>query len=103
RVTHAALSALADAIHGRVKGDRVYTAEEAKAYALEHSFQRASTISEKRLKAEALKYGVGSVLPENVVDMSQHPEVIAETRRGQLMTTTKTVLRDELAMLQFAK
>jgi len=96
-------SALADAIHGRAKGDRVYTAEEAKEYALEHSFQNASTVSEKRLKAEALKYGVGSVLPEDVADIAQHPEVIAETRGGQLMTTTKTMLKHELAFLQFAK
>jgi len=103
RLSDAERSALADAIHGRAKGDRVYTSDEAKEYALEHSFQKASTVSEKRLKAEALKYGVGSVLPEDVADIAQHPEVIAETRGGQLMTTTKTVLRDEIAMLQFAK
>lgn len=96
-------SALADALHGRAKGDRAYTADEAKEYALEHSFQKASTVSEKRLKAEALKYGVGTVLPEDVADISQHPEVIAETRAGQLMTTTKTMLNHELAFLQFAK
>ena len=29
-------------------------------------FERASAVSEKRLKAEALRYGVGSVLPEEV-------------------------------------
>lgn len=103
RLSDAERSALADALHGRTKGDRAYTADEAKAYALEHSFQRASTVSEKRLKAEALKYGVGSVLPEDVADIAQHPEVIAETRAGQLMTTTKSVLRDEVAMLTFAK
>jgi conjugative relaxase-like TrwC/TraI family protein len=103
RLTDAERSALVDAIHGRVKGDRVYSAEEAKAYALEHSFQRASTVSEKRLKAEALKYGIGSVLPDAVADIAQHPEVIAETRGGQRMTTTISVLRDEIAMLQFAK
>jgi primosomal protein N' len=96
-------AALTDAIHGNVPGDRVYTPDEAKAYALEHSFERASAVSEKRLKAEALKYGVGSVLPEDVADIARHPEVIAETRAGQLMTTTKSVLRDEMAMLQFAK
>jgi conjugative relaxase-like TrwC/TraI family protein len=89
--------------HEHEPGDRVYSAVEAKEYALEHSFERASAVSEKRLKAEALKYGVGSVLPEDVADISQHPEVIAETRGGQLMTTTKTVLRDEVAMLSFAK
>jgi conjugative relaxase-like TrwC/TraI family protein len=96
-------TALADAIHGRAKGDRDYTAEEAKEYALAHSFQNASAVSEKKLKAEALKYGVGSVLPEDVADIAQHKEVIAEKRDGQLMMTTKTVLRDEISMLQFAK
>ncbi len=96
-------SALADAVHGRAKGDRAYTAEEAKEYALAHSFQNASAVSEKKLKAEALRYGVGSLLPESVADIAQHPEVIKETRGGQVMTTTKAVLRDEIAMLQFAK
>ena len=96
-------SALADAIHGRASGDRIYTAEEAKEFALEHSFQNASAVSDKKLKAEALKYAVGSLLPETVADIAQHPEVIAEKRDGQLMTTTKTVLRDEVSMLQFAK
>ena len=96
-------AALADAIHGRAIGDRAYSADEAKAYALAHSFQNFSAVSEKKLKAEALKYAVGSVLPEAVADIAQHPEVIAETRGGQLMTTTKTVLRNEISMLQTAK
>jgi conjugative relaxase-like TrwC/TraI family protein len=96
-------SAVANAIHGRLKGDRPYSAIEAKNYALEHSFEKASTVSEKRLKAEALKHGVGSLLPSDVADLSQHPEVITKTRGGQVMATTKTVLRDEIAMLQFAK
>ena len=103
RLTDDERSALSDAIHGRAKGDRAYSADEAKEYALEHSFQNASAVSEKRLKAEALKYAVGSVLPEDVADIAQHPEVIAQMKDGQLMTTTKTVLRDEVAMLQFAK
>jgi conjugative relaxase-like TrwC/TraI family protein len=96
-------SALADAIHGRTQGDRQYTAAEAKEYALMHSFERASAVSEKRLKAEALKFGVGSVKPEDVADLAQHPEVIAIKRDGQMMTSTKTVLRDEVSMLEFAR
>lgn len=96
-------SALSDVWAGKATGDRRYSPDEAKEYAIERSFERASAVSEKRLKAEALKYGMGFVLPEDVADISQHPEVIAETRAGQLMTTTKTVLRDEVAMLQFAK
>src|ERR1017187_3176549 len=103
RLTDDERSALADAIHGRTKGDRAYTPDEAKEYAIAHSFQNVSAISEKKLKAEALKYGVGSVLPEDVADMAQHPEVIPVQHEGQLMLTTKTVLKNEVAFLQFAK
>jgi conjugative relaxase-like TrwC/TraI family protein len=96
-------SALGEAIHGRAKGDGAYSPAQAKDYALAHSFENASVVSDKRLKAEALKYAVGSVLPKDVADLSQHPEVIAEKRDGQVMMTTKSVLRDEIAMLQAAK
>jgi conjugative relaxase-like TrwC/TraI family protein len=88
---------------GLEKGDAAITPEQAKEYALTHSFEKASAVSEKRLKAEALTYAVGSVRPEDVADMAQHPEVIAIRRNGQMMTSTKTVLRDEVAMLQFAQ
>jgi hypothetical protein len=77
------------AASGWEKGDAAITPEQAKEYALEHSFQNASAVSEKRLKAEALTYAVGSVRPEDVADIAQHPEVIAEMRDGQLMATTK--------------
>jgi conjugative relaxase-like TrwC/TraI family protein len=103
RVSQKALLALETARSGGASGDAPITPEQAKEYALEHSFQNTSTVSEKRLKAEALTYSVGSVLPEDVADIAQHREVIAETRGGQRMTTTKTVLRHEIAMLQFAK
>lgn len=103
RVSKEDLLALETARMGLARGDAPITPEQAKEYALDHSFQRASAVSEKRLKAEALTYSVGSVLPQDVADIAQHPEVIAETRGGQLMTTTKSVLRDEIAMLQFAK
>jgi conjugative relaxase-like TrwC/TraI family protein len=102
RLTDDERAAISDTIHGRTIGDRTYSADEAKEYALEHSFQNASVVSEKRLKAQALKYAIGSVLPEDVADIAQHPEVIAETRAGQLMTTTKTVKANEVAFLQFA-
>ncbi len=96
-------AALTDAVDGRTVGDKRFGPEEAKEYALAHSFQNASAVSEKKLKAEALKYGVGSLLPEDVADISQHPEVISEIRAGQKMTTTKTMLNHEIAFLQFAK
>jgi conjugative relaxase-like TrwC/TraI family protein len=103
RATKEELLAFETARLGWDKGDAVITPEQAKEYALEHSFQNASAVSEKRLKAEALTYGVGSVRPEDVADIAKHRDVIAQTSDGQLMTTTKTVLRDEISMLQFAK
>ena len=95
--------ALRTAGSGWNPGDAPITPEQAKEYAMEHAFQNASAVSEKRLKAEALMYSVGSVKPEDVADIAQHTEVIARLHEGQLMTTTKTVLRDEVAMLQIAK
>lgn len=95
--------ALRSAADGLVKGDAPITPEQAKEYALEHSFTNASAVSEKRLQAEALTYGVGSIRPEDVSDIALHAQVLGETRNGQFMATTKTVLRDEVAMLQFAK
>jgi conjugative relaxase-like TrwC/TraI family protein len=102
RLDDAERSALADTIHGRAAGDGNYTPDEAKEYALAHSFERASSVSEKRLKAEALRYGVGSVRPEDVADIARHPEAIAMKRDGQMMMSTKAVLQDEVAMLRFA-
>ncbi len=94
--------AIRTAASGWEKGDAVITVSQAKEYALEHSFQNASAVSEKRLKAEALTYAVGSITPDAVADIAQHPEIIAERKEGQLFATTKTVLADEVAMLQFA-
>lgn len=103
RLTPEERLALKTAGSGLAKGDAEITPDQAKEYALEHSFQNASAVSEKRLKAEALTYAVGSVRPQDVADIAQHPEVIAETRGGQVWATTKTVLNNEVAFLQFAK
>jgi conjugative relaxase-like TrwC/TraI family protein len=102
RLTPAERLAIKTAPMGLERGDATITPDQAKEYALEHSFQKASAVSEKRLQAEALTYAVGSVLPEDVADIAQHPEVIAVKHGGQLFTTTKTVKRDEVSMLQFA-
>ena len=102
RLTPEERLAIKTASSGWEKGDAAITPEQAKEYALEHSYQNNSAVSEKRLQAEALNYAVGSVRPEDVADIAQHPEVIARMHDGQLMATTKTVKRDEVAMLQFA-
>jgi len=103
RLTDEERLAIRTAASGWQKGDAAITPEQAKEYALEHSFQNASAVSEKRLRAEALTYAVGSLTPDAVADIAKHKDVIAEMRDGQLFATTKTVLADEVAMLQFAK
>jgi conjugative relaxase-like TrwC/TraI family protein len=103
RLTPEERLAIKTAGNGFAKGDDAITAAEAKNYALDHSFERASAMSEKRLKAEALIYAVGSVKPEEVADIAKHADAIAVKHEGQLMLTTKAVLKDELEMLKFAR
>ena len=103
RLTAEERLAIKTAGSGLHKGDEEITPERAKQFALEHSFERASAVSEKRLKAEALTYAVGSVRPEEVADIAQHRDVISMKHGGEMMMTTRQVLQDEVAMLQFAK
>jgi conjugative relaxase-like TrwC/TraI family protein len=84
-------------------GDGPISPQQAIDYSLDHSFQKASAVSEKRLKAEALRYGVGSVLPEEVAGLTQNDGVIAKDVKGQVMATTQKTLDAEVAMLQFAQ
>jgi ATP-dependent exoDNAse (exonuclease V) alpha subunit len=103
RLTDNERLALRTADAGWEKGDAPITPEQAKAYALEHSFQNFSAVSEKRLQAEALMYAVGSVKPKDVADIAQQSEAIPVPHDGQLFVTTKKVLNNEIAYLQFAK
>jgi conjugative relaxase-like TrwC/TraI family protein len=97
-----ALRQVATATGSTGDGNQTIIAKDAIDYALEHSFERASAVSEKRLKAEALRYGVGAVLPEDVAGIGGHRGVIAKESKGQRMTTTQKTLDAEVAMLQFA-
>lgn len=99
RLTPQERLAINEAGSGIGRGDHAITPEQAKTYALEHSFANASAVSEKRLKAEALTYAVGSIRSDDVADIAHHAQVIPEMRDGQLMCTTKAVLRDELRNL----
>jgi hypothetical protein len=94
-----ALRQVATATGSTGDGNQTIIAKDAIDYALEHSFERASAVSEKRLKAEALRYGVGSVLPEDVAGIGEHRGVIAKDAKGQRMTTTQKTLDAKVAML----
>jgi conjugative relaxase-like TrwC/TraI family protein len=103
RLSDGERAALKTFLAGGSKGDNPVTPEQAIDYSLEHSFQKASAISEKRLRAEALRYGVGSVLPEEVAGLTKNEKVIAKEFRGQVMATTHKTLDNEVEMLQFAQ
>jgi len=97
----AALRAVMDGNPGG--GDGPLSPAQAMDFAVEHSFERASVVSDKRLRAEALRYGVGSVLPDDIAGIVTRDGMISKETDGQVMATTKTTLSGEVAMLQFAR
>jgi conjugative relaxase-like TrwC/TraI family protein len=71
-------------------------------YALKHSFERQSVISEKQLMTEALKHGVGFVSVEGVKKEALRAEILSREIDGRKFTTTKDVLQEEKAMIAAA-
>ncbi len=107
RLTHAERVALAEVIGGNHGGGGgaggAISAQKAVDYAVEHCFELASVTSEKRLKAEALRYGVGQVLPDAVDKAARGKEIIRRERDGELLVTTRAVRTEELQMLNFVR
>jgi len=79
------------------------TADQAMEHAVGHVFARDSAVSEKLLLAEALRYGVGSVLPEDVKKQLSGHGLIAADIEGRRVATTEQVLAEEQAMVEFAR
>jgi conjugative relaxase-like TrwC/TraI family protein len=107
RLTHAERVALAEVIGGKHGGGGgaggAMSAEQAMQYATDHCFERASVTSEKRLKAEALRYGVGNVLPEAIDKAARGKEIIRRERDSEMLVTTRAVRTEELQMLRFVR
>jgi conjugative relaxase-like TrwC/TraI family protein len=97
----AALAAIMGGKHGGGGGG--ITGKQAMDYAVSHVFERASVTSEKRLKTEALRYGVGTVLPETIDKLAHGPEMIRRELDGEKLITTRAVRSEELQMLRFAR
>jgi hypothetical protein len=95
--------AIDNVIAGERSRARAIAPVEAMEHSLDHSFERVSATSEKRLQAEALRHGVGSILPEQVGQLTKRPDVVAVDVDGQRMVTTKKVLSEEVSMLTFAR
>jgi len=108
RLTHEERAALAGLIgggpgSGGAGGSLAISTKQAMDYAVEHVFERASVTSEKRLKAEALRYGVGSVLPEAIDKAVQGPRMIRRELDGEKLITTRDVRKEELQILNFVR
>ena len=67
------------------------------AYAVAHSFERKSSVSEKELLAQALRFGQGRVLPEQLRRAVQWGDahILSAVIEGQRMVTTREVLAEE--------
>jgi conjugative relaxase-like TrwC/TraI family protein len=73
-------------------------------HALAHGFERASVMAARRVLATALKRGYGSVAVEAVAaEFAGRHEVIRREWQDQTFVTTREVLAEEAAALDFAR
>jgi conjugative relaxase-like TrwC/TraI family protein len=72
-------------------------------HAVEHCFERNSVVPKKLLLAEALTFGVGKVDVDRLTKSLSKKDVIVRTLDGREMATTKAVLAEERAMLDYAR
>lgn len=78
--------------------------EAALGWALDHLLERQSVVTEEKLLTEALKEGVGKVSLEGLRNaMSQRTDLIRAEVDGVKMVSTKAVIDEEIAVLEFAK
>jgi conjugative relaxase-like TrwC/TraI family protein len=77
--------------------------DQALAHAILHSFERNSVLPEKRLLAAALNFGVGWVSVDGMRRALAASDVIVRDWAGQRLATTRAVLAEEQAMLDFAR
>lgn len=86
---------------GIAEDDR--SAREAVRLAMEHCFERASVVPERKLLAEALKRSVGAALPERIAGALARENLVSAERDGRRLVTTRAVLAEERRMLEVAR
>jgi len=94
-----------DAIAGARRGRQTTSLDAPKAmdYALSHCFERGSAIPEKKLLQMALSQSVGAASVNEIRGEIARDNVIRRERHGQRWVTTQEVLREEIAMTDFAR
>lgn len=78
-------------------------AREAAMLAVDHCFERSSVTPERKLLTEALKRSVGAASPETVKRAVSDQNLIIVERDGRRWATTRGVLAEERAMIDFAR
>ena len=77
--------------------------EAAVEFAVRHVFEREAVVPEKRLLAEAMKHGLGSVTVEGVRREYARQPLLVEQRDGARVVTTPEVLAEEERLAAFAR
>jgi conjugative relaxase-like TrwC/TraI family protein len=90
-------------IGGKAIGVDSRAAELAMKYAIGHEFERRSVMPERKILATALKRAVGLATAEQVLREADRSGLIVGERNGQRMATTREVLQEEMAMLEWCR
>lgn len=72
-------------------------------YALEKSFSKNSVVEQNRLVAEALRFGVGSVKPDQIWKELGKRDLLVKRIGDQNLCTTMEVLAEEVSLIQRAR
>ena len=92
--------------YAKQKDERTLTPEVCVNFALQHGFERASVLHDRRLLASAYRYSIGyaGVSLDNITaTFTQDSRLIHVEEKGRLMTTTKAVLAEEQKMVRLAR
>lgn len=82
--------------------DRI-TAAAAVDYAADKLFAKSSVVEEKRLIAEALRYGVGHVKPEQIWREFGRRNMVSRKVQDEVLCTSLDVLAEEVALIGFVR
>jgi len=100
RISADELELLADLKH-QLPREHQLTVRDAVDHAIGECFYRQSVVAERDLIAEALRYGVGMVTPEEIkAELDRRDGVIGRMVDGRYLVTTKQILADEREMIE---
>ncbi len=98
-----AVSKVANRLGQNAIGEDSHMAAKAALLAIEHCLERSSVVPERKILAEALKRSVGTASWEAVEQAVAKQGLITAERDGRRMATTREVLKEESAMIGFAR